>query len=116
VTCEGVYGHWHKGHDYEPSDRLKMRYILLTFPKVPSAISCTTVYSPSFDAGMTGIGSCSLIVAVILGRVRCPDEPAAAKISYLAIVWLLFVILPHYDQLLAYEGRAQFAHCKGEGC
>jgi hypothetical protein len=74
MTREGMYGHWQKGHDYEPSDRLKMRYILLTLPKVPSAISCTTVYSPSFDGGMTGTGSCSLIVAVILGRVRRPDE------------------------------------------
>ena len=99
-----------------------MRYILLTFPKVPSAISCTTVYSPSFDADMTVVGSCTLIVAVIVGRVRRPDEPATAKIPCLYIVCCspIDVTSSHpfhpHGQVLAYEGRAQFPHSKGKGC
>ena len=32
-------------------DRHQARDVLLTFPKVPSAISPMTVYSPSFEAG-----------------------------------------------------------------
>ena len=56
-------------------------YTLLTFPKVPSAISCTTVYSPSFDGGMTEIGSCSLIVAVIVADVALDKAGETAKIS-----------------------------------
>ena len=103
-------GHWQKGHDNERLTQ-DMRYILLTFPKVPSAISCTTVYSPSFDAGMTVIGSCTLIVAVIVGHVRRPDEPAAAKIPCLCIVCCSPLMLRHHT---LFTGMAKFWLMKAE--
>jgi hypothetical protein len=71
---------------------------------------------------MTVIGSCTLIVAVIVGRDRRPEEPAAAKFPLFVHCLLLSIDVTsshpfhHYGQVLAYEGRAQFPHSKGKGC
>ena len=64
VTSESMHGHWCI-HESSDQDKMQNGHALLTLPKVPSAISWTIVYSPSFDGGMTGIGSCSLIVALV---------------------------------------------------
>lgn len=57
-----------------PADDLGVTWdALLTLPNVPSAISSTTLYSPSFDGGKDSIGPSFDMAMAGVGRAGCRE-------------------------------------------
>lgn len=55
------------------------KHALFTLPNVPSAISSTTLYSPSFEGEKTSTGSLSDISGVVLLAIAATAEVGDTK-------------------------------------